>query len=289
MASLSALATAALLIILIPLAVGLLTGIDRKITARLQSRIGPPVVQPFYDLVKLVKKRPMLLNNLQGMFAAATLMFQAIALGIVVTGGDILIAFFVSGAGSICAAMGAFSAASPYAYIGGHRKLLTILAYEPVLFLLILGIGLRRSFIVDEIGGGLLNIYPVAVLVVIPVLVIIMEKSPYDIPTAHQEIISGPYAEYSGPYLGIMTLAHWFELGFIFSIIALFVWFDSALLTAIGRVTIVLAMVFAVIIIDNITARLTRERMLFFTLAFGMGLMGVNVLIVHLFNIGVVD
>mgnify|MGYP000953365638 CR=1 FL=1 len=286
--ALSELALQAALIVLIPLAVGLLIGIDRKITARLQNRIGPPIVQPFYDLVKLINKRPMLLNTLQVTFAAATLMFQALAVGIIVTGGDLLIAFFISGAGSICTAMGAFSAASPYAYIGGHRKLLAILAYEPVLFLIILAIGLRRSFIVDEIGGGLLSLYPVAVLVMIPVLVILMEKSPYDVPTAHQELMSGPYVEYSGPYLAIMTLAHWFELGFIFSVFALFVWFDSPLLTAVGRVAIVLVVVFAAIIIDNITARLTRERMLFFTLTFGVGLMAVNVLIVNLFSLGVI-
>lgn len=288
MASLSVMASQALLMAVILLAVALLLGIDRKITARLQNRIGPPVVQPFYDLVKLVKKRPMLLNNLQAMFAGATLLFQAIALGVVVTGGDLLIAFFVSGAGSVCAVMGAFSAASPYAYLGGHRKLLAILAYEPVLFLVILAIGLRRSFIVAEIDEGLLGLYPAAVLVMVPVLVILMEKSPYDIPNAHQEIMTGPYAEYSGPYLAMMTVAHWFELGFVFSIIALFVRFDDPALTAAGRAAIIAVVVLAAIIIDNTTARLTRGRMLFFTLTFGLGLMAVNVLIVDLFRIGVV-
>ena len=276
------------LFVIIPLLVGLLLGIDRKVTARLQNRLGPPIVQPFYDLVKLLKKQPIFLNSLQVVFAVATLMFQALAFGIFVSGGDLLIAFFISGAGAVSAAMGAFSAASPYAYIGGHRKLLTILAYEPVLFLIILAIGLRRSFIIEDISSGLLDLYPLAVLAIIPVLIILMEKSPYDIPTAHQELMTGPYAEYSGPYLGIMTIAHWFELAFVFGILSLFIILDNDLLSILAKGAIVVAAVFAAILIDNITARLTRERMLIFTLAFGMGLMGINVLVVYLLQIGVI-
>lgn len=277
----------ALLLAALPLLVGLTTGLDRKLTARFQNRAGPPIVQPLYDLFKLFGKRPLLLNDLQAMFACATLMFQATALAIFITGGDLLIAFFASGAGSICMVLGAFSARSPFAYIGGQRELIAIFAYEPVLFLVILAISLQRSLLVRDIGGGLIIDLPLVMLALIPVLVILLEKSPYDIPAAHQEIIGGPHVEYSGPHLAIMTLAKWFEIAFVYGILSLFIWSDNALISAMGKAAIVLAALFAVVLIDNITARLTRGRMVAFTLGTGTGLVAVNILVLHIFQGGV--
>ncbi len=273
-----------LIIVAVPLVVGLSTGIDRKLTARLQNRRGPPIIQPFYDMGKLLLKKPMLINNLQVVFAGAALLFQAAAFALFVAGGDLLVAFFVSGAGSACLVMGAFSARSPYSYIGGQRELLAIFAYEPVLFLVILSIGLESSFLVGAIGGGLLLQLPLALLALVPVLVILLEKSPYDIPTAHQEIITGPYIEYSGPYLVILEVARWFHLAFVYGIFTLFIWSDDGLVSVIGKVSIAFLALFVAIIIDNITARLTRARMVIFMLTAGIGLVAINLLVLFIFR-----
>ncbi len=273
-----------LLIIVVPLVVGLSIGIDRKLTARLQNRQGPPIVQPFYDMGKLLLKRPILISNLQVVFAGAALLFQAAAFALFVAGGDLLIAFFVSGAGSACLVMGAFSARSPYSYLGGQRELLAIFACEPVLFLVILAIGLESSFLVGDIGGGLLLQLPLALLALVPVLVILLEKSPYDIPTAHQELITGPYIEYSGPYLAIMEAARWFQLAFIYGLFTLFIWSDNAAVSLLGKVAIAFLALFVTIILDNITARLTRERMVIFMLTVGIGLVAINLLALFIFR-----
>jgi ech hydrogenase subunit B len=273
-----------LIIVVAPLAVALSTGVDRKITARLQNRRGPPVVQPFYDIGKLLLKQPLLINNLQVVFAGAALLFHASALALFVAGGDLLIAFFVSGAGSACLVMGAFSARSSYSYIGGQRELLAVFAYEPVLFLVIVSIGLQSSFLVGNIGGGLILALPLALLALVPALVIILEKSPYDIPTAHQEIISGPYIEYSGPYLAILEVARWFHLAFIYGLFTLFIWSDNVAISVAGKVAIAFVALFAAILIDNITARLTRERMVVFMLTAGVGLVAINLLVLFIFN-----
>lgn len=273
-----------LILILAPLAVGLSMGVDRKITARLQNRRGPPIVQPFYDIGKLLLKRPMLINNLQVVFAGASLLFYAAALALFVAGGDLLIALFVSGAGSACLVMGAFSARSPYSYLGGQRELLAIFSYEPVLFLVILSIGLEFSFLVGDIGGGLLLRLPLALLALVPVLVILLEKSPYDIPTAHQELITGPYIEYSGPYLAIMEVARWFHLAFIYGLFTLFIWSDDATISVLGKVAIAFIALFVTIIIDNTTARLTRGRMVIFMLIAGVGLVAINLLALFIFR-----
>ena len=50
-------------LILAPFAGGLLSGVDRRITARLQSRQGPPLLQPFYDVLKLFGKQSRVTND----------------------------------------------------------------------------------------------------------------------------------------------------------------------------------------------------------------------------------
>lgn len=283
---LAAYALQVLIIVLAPLAVGLSTGLDRKLTARMQNRQGPPVVQPFYDIGKLLSKRPMLLNEFQVVFAGASLLFHAAALALFVAGGDLIVAFFVSGTGSACLVMGAFSARSPYSYVGGQRELVAILAYEPVLFLVILAIGLEGSFLVSDIGSGLLYSLPLALLALVPVLVIMLEKSPFDVPTAHQEIMSGPYVEYSGPYLAIAEVARWFQLAFVFGLVTLFFWDPDPAASAAGKLVLAFAVLFVIIVIDNITARLTRGRMVRFMLTAGVGLVAVNLLLLFVLRQG---
>lgn len=276
------------LFVLAPIAIGLLLGIDRKITARMQGRVGPPIVQPFYDLVKLLAKAPMVMNNGQIVFALACLVLQAAALALLVFRGDLLIVFFVSGAGSVALVLGAFSARSPYSYFGSQRELLQILAYEPVLLLVILLIGFdKETFTVSELETNLLPSLGLALLALMVVLVIKLQKSPYDVATAHQELVSGPYVEYSGPLLGVTKLAHWFELAVVLGIFTLFYWNDNMLISAVGKLAIVAVAMFVSQIIDNSSARLTRDRMLTFTLVVGTVLVAVNFVIVYLMKPGV--
>jgi ech hydrogenase subunit B len=220
-------------------------------------------------------------------FACAALLFQAVALALFVAGGDLLVAFFVSGTGSMWLVLGAFSARSPYSFIGAQRELLAILAYEPVMFLAVLSIGLQGTFIIADISGGLLTALPLILVALIPVLVILLEKSPYDVPTAHQELMSGPYVEYSGPFLAIMELARWFQLAFVYGILTLFFWHENEVISLLGKVAIVLVALFATIVIDNTTARLTRGRMVRFTLTFGMSLVAINLVVLFVLRQGV--
>ena len=52
-----------------PLIGGLLMGVDRKVTARMQNRVGPPIIQPFYDVVKLWGKKPFITGAFQPVLA----------------------------------------------------------------------------------------------------------------------------------------------------------------------------------------------------------------------------
>ena len=135
-----------------PLLVGLSMGLDRRITARLQNRRGPPLLQPFYDIAKLFSKRPLVLGDLQGMFAVFCLAFQAAAFGLFALGGDLVVAFFISSMGAVFLVLGAYSTPSPYSHLGANRELLALLAYEPVLFLVIIAVGVNGSFLAGEVS-----------------------------------------------------------------------------------------------------------------------------------------
>jgi len=275
-----------------PFAVAILLGIDRKITARMQNRVGPPVSQVLYDFFKLVGKEPMLLNRPQVIFAMLYLTFTIIAFVLFVFGLDLIIIFFAGAAGSVFLVVGAFSVRSPYSHMGANRELLQITAYEPVLLLALLIIGIQGgSFVVADLYrvGDLIFTLPLVFVALIVVLVIKMQKSPYDVATAHQEIVSGPFVEYSGPYLAITKLGHWFELALLFGIFTLFFNSDNLLISAAVKVLLVLVALLVVQIIDNATARLTRERMLKFTATFGIIAIVANYAIVSIMrNAGVI-
>ena len=82
-------------LVLAPLAGGLLDGLDRIISARMQRRKGPPLLQPFYDLGKLFSKQMIAVNNVQMLLNLSYLVFLAIAGSMLFAGKDILMCLFI--------------------------------------------------------------------------------------------------------------------------------------------------------------------------------------------------
>lgn len=274
---------AVVLLALGPLLIALMMGIDRRITARMQNRVGPPLLQPFYDLAKLFRKDPRSTNRTQVSFALAALALQIGAWCVFALGGDLLVAFFVSGAASLAVALGAFSTRSAYSQLGAQRELLQVLAYEPILFLAIIALAwYNGTFMADLQDRNMLVILPLVVLAFIPIALIKMQKSPFDLATAHQELVSGVYVEYSGPYYGILKLAQWFELALLFGILSLFFWDGTLWMSVLGKLAMLIVIYFATILIDNSTARLTRWDMVRLTWTYGFIFVGVNVLFVFI-------
>ncbi len=249
---------------LAPLAVGVLTGMDRRVTARLQSRIGPPILQPFYDIAKLLGKEPMLANH---WLAFCSMLYLAGAVTSVILfflQADLLLIFFVQAVGSVFLVIGAMTVPSPYSQIGAHRELLQIIAYEPLLILVIVGIFLTTgSFKIEAVYAmeqPLLFKLPLLFLVLGIALTIKLRKSPFDISAshhAHQEIVRGVYTEYSGPYLAIVEIAHWFEIVLILGLLSLF-WSTSI----VGMVLLLGITYFVEVLVDNTTSRMTWRWML---------------------------
>ena len=80
---------------LAPLVGGLLSGLDRKISARMQGRIGPSILQPFYDVAKLLSKQFIVVNTAQ-IFLVISFLLTVVFTGCMFFGGsDILLCFFL--------------------------------------------------------------------------------------------------------------------------------------------------------------------------------------------------
>jgi len=269
-------------IVVAPLLGGLLSGIDRKLTARLQGRIGPPILQPFYDVIKLFGKELIVVNKLQLVWAWGFLGFAMASLVLLIVRGDLLTVAFTVGFAGICLALGALSVRSPYSYLGGMRELMQMLSYEPILILSVVSIYsvtgsfMLRSVLEDRIP--LIARLPLVFIALLLVLTIKMRKSPFDISTshhAHQEIVKGVTTEYSGPYLGLIELGHWYELILVLVFISLF-WANPLIV----GIIIALAAFLSEMFVDVTWARLTWRWMLKVSWALGLGLVAFNLMIV---------
>ncbi len=272
----------------VPVLIGILLGVDRVMTARLQGRRGPHVLQSLRDLVKLLGKEGSQVNRSQVAFASMALALQSVAALVLIMGSDILTAFLLSGVGSFLMVLAALSVRSPYSHLGAHRELIQIMATEPVVMLVVLTLGYASgSFLGSNMSHTLFLSLPLAVVAMVPMLLIRLEKSPYDIATAHSEIISGPYVEFSGRTLGITKLAHWYELAVMFGIMLLFFGMTDPLVDVAVKAVVLLAVVFMIAVIDSSTARLTRWKMLRFSLTYCLGAVTLNLMLLFLSNTGV--
>ena len=114
----------------------LLAGLDRIISARMQGRVGPPLLQPYYDVRKLFEKERVSVNSVEGVYVACALLFALIAGGIFYSGGNLLLCVFVITLSSLFFIMAAYSTRSPYAEVGAARETLQVMSYEPMVLLM---------------------------------------------------------------------------------------------------------------------------------------------------------
>lgn len=247
----------AVYILFAPLLGGLLSGLDRKITARMQGRLGPPIIQPFYDVLKLLQKETTVVRRSQNFYIVFFLLFAIFTGGIFFTNGDILLVIFAMTLAGIFFVLGGYKASSPYSFTGAQRELILMAAYEPAMILSAIGMYMvTKSFYVRDIvffNKPLIVYLPALFLSFIYILAIKFRKSPFDLSMshhAHQELVKGMTTEFSGRALAMIELAHWYENVFILGFIYLF--FASSIFLA---PLAAIAVYFFVILIDNVFAR----------------------------------
>jgi formate hydrogenlyase subunit 4 len=211
----------ALALLLAPLVEGLM----RKLKATIHSRTGPPVIQPYLDLFKLLGKED--LRTAGGMVYAAA---PALALGSVLVlallvpmaaraplgfAGDIVVLLYVAAISAVLLMLTAFASASPYAAVGSSREMMMLLSVEPVMVVALVVGALKAGtlatggIITWQLGHGPTISMAIAGIAFLLALQAQTGKLPFDIPEADQEIMGGPLIEQSGPRLALFRWAMW--------------------------------------------------------------------------------
>lgn len=257
-----------LIVVLSPLAGGLLTGVDRIISARLQGRKGPSVLQPFYDVMKLFQKESIQVNNVHRFYVYIALIFVIFTTVIMLTGGDILLALFVLTIGSIFFILGGYASNSPYSAVGSERELLQIMAYEPMILLTAIGLYYaEKSFYIKDIvsaGRPSILLLPGVFLGLVFVLTFKLRKSPFDLSMSHhghQEIVQGIKTEYSGKDLAMIEITEWYEVIIALALVYIFFAYKSVASHFIAIAACVVVYLFE-ILADNGFARVKWEMAL---------------------------
>lgn len=215
-----------------------LSGYARKLTARLQKRYGPPVIQNFWDIFKLFAKRSSISHGLLFEFGiwmalggtlATALLVPVANWTVIPDTANFIAIIYLLAVGSLGMAMSSVASANPNASIGISRALTQMLGYELpfVVIAIIIMHHVKSSNLItiaqDQIKSGWNIIrYPLGAIVGYISLLGMLGKKPFDSPIAPAEIASGPLVEYSGKNLGMLMVQHEFAT---FVEITLFIYF----------------------------------------------------------------
>jgi formate hydrogenlyase subunit 4 len=204
--------TAALVLLL--LVSPLLEGVLRKLKALVHSRIGPPLLQPYWDILKLLGKDDLRSpHSFLGPLPALASLAATLAAGLLVplwgaapfAGGDMILFIYLMGLASACVMLSGMDSGSPYAFVGSAREMMTAFVVEPVLFVALVTLALKtHSFrfaemaLQQQIAGPSLSLI-IAGAAVFLAIQAQLGKLPFDIPEAEGELMGGPFIETSGP------------------------------------------------------------------------------------------
>ena len=286
-----------------------LSWFDRKITARVQFRKGPPILQPFYDFFKLLLVKETILpkhgSQLIFLLAPIFAVFGATMAGVfillpllnITSGfrGDLLVIFYLLTIPSFSYIIGALASGNPLAAVGGSREMKLIIAYELTFLLFIAGIIMKCgqqfelyaiiktqqevSPFIGSISGVILFI--VGIFCIQAKLALV----PFDMPEAETEITEGIFIEYSGAAYALIKLAKYIMF-FILPALLIALLMNGVVLEGINilwAVLKLLAVVLVITLIRNTNPRVKIKQAIRF-FAVWMNLFAVIALILIAFG-----
>jgi len=212
-------------------------GIDRKLAARMQARVGPPIRQPFMDFFKLMIKENIVPQNaVPWIFNGAPIMTLVSSITILLylpvgntppllSGfGDIVLIIYLLTLPAIGMVVGGFASGSPYANVGAQREMVMMMSYELPLVTVVVALGWKLSQVYPQLNVfslAVINAHPIwglvgplgfigAILLFITLAAVTpgeLSKVPFDAPEAETELAGGILVEYSGRNLALFGLA----------------------------------------------------------------------------------
>jgi len=270
------LANVGIVLLVAPLAQGVL----RKITARIQSRQGPPLLQPYFDLLKLLGKEDIesgefpLVQRFAAYLALAAVLTVAclVPMGFVAPmsgAGDVILLIYLLALCGICTLLAGLAAGSTYSLLGISREMMTMIALEP-LFAIAIVVGalhagsLRLDAVLQGsvwVGSGI----PWSGVIMLAVMLLsfqaFAQRAPFDISEAETELMEGPLAEYSGSKLALFKYAQMAKV-IIYSalFVTLFVPWGSAFVFPLGWLLFWAKVFVLVLLITLVAATHARYR-----------------------------
>lgn len=216
----------------------LFKGLDRRVEARLQRRIGPPLIQPWLDAAKLLTKETLIPKTaVRSAFLLAPVFgftgMAVCAAFIPIPGvfdglfnmGDLLVIFYLLPIPAMALMLGGSASSSPFGAMGFSREMLLMLAYETPLLMILLAVAMLVGKAMN--GGawgaefsllhivawqqeyGSLGLNPAMIPALVAYLIFLpgtMGAAPFDIAEAETEILEGPLLEYGGPLLALFQV-----------------------------------------------------------------------------------
>lgn len=233
-------AQSAINVLLVLLLSPLLEGGIRKLVALVHSRIGPPVYQPYLDLLKLMSKEE-IVSSSDGLFRYSPLICLALVLAAAVltpigaapplqTSGDAITFVYLVTFSSVMIMMSGISSASPYGVIGSAREMMMILMVEPVMLIALITLGVKSGsmqfsdMMAYQAAQGPALSSVIAAVALFLSIIAQMARLPFDMVEADQEIMEGPFIEQSGTKLAFFKWAFYAkELIFAALFVSLFI------------------------------------------------------------------
>jgi len=257
----------------------LFEGILRKLKAVIHSRKGPPVVQPYYDIFKLLGKEdlkptPSLIFAVAPVVTLAAVLVVAamtpMGAGAGLPMGDAIVWIYLVSIAAVATILGAFASQNPYAYVGSSREVMMLLTAEPVVVIALIAAAVKAKslmmsdMITFQVRNGPSISLVFAGFAFFLALQAQLAKLPFDIAEAETEIMGGPFIEQSGPRLALYKLAHYGkQLIFASVLVSVFVpWphvpvFPANLIVTLGKVLVLLLLVG---VIDAVNPRLRIDQ-----------------------------
>ena len=209
--TLKAVAYLALLLFASPL----LEGVMRKVKALVHSRMGPPVTQPYLDLAKLLVKEDVVsaagpISRFAPPAAFACMLAAAffVPFGVAApagAAGDLFVFIYLVTLSTSCVMAAGLSQSSPFSHLGSSREMMMLITAEAVVVVSLLGVavGGHSALLSGLAGSGFRWSSLVGLCCYVLAMQALLGKLPFDIPEAEQELMEGPFIEYSGPSLAL--------------------------------------------------------------------------------------
>ncbi len=204
-----------------------LTGIVQKVYARVQGRLGPPVWQPFIDIIKNNAKRTAISHGIMfylgpvfriaggiGTYMFIPVLFGSVYFSNFSVSGDVLLVMYFIFFGQLGMALGAGEGGHPYSAIAVARGLAQMTAFEVPFALSVISLAIQYGTLnITEIvaaqQGGILNwtlfTNPLAVVAAMVAMLGMNMYNPFSVVIAPQEIPIGPPTEYQASFLGLLA------------------------------------------------------------------------------------